>query len=586
MKRLQLLLFALLMLGGTFGANAQTQWFNPMDGEEPYICGRAWNTEIGKTYNRIPERFKATVSRSVWVLSQHTAGLIVRFATTSHNIKVRYVCTSSHYGGYNMSGIDHSGIDLYGKTVDGQVHWIGSHMGWSMNKDTTTITFSNLSTLSYRGLEYTLYLPNYNGVKHLEIGVDQKSDFKFIHESPERPIVVYGSSIIQGASPSRPGLAITNIVEREMEFPIINLGFSGSCMMEPAMFDMIGEINARAFVIDAIPNSHSLADTTIIARTINGVNKLRAKSDAPILLCENHPIPDSVIRKDVAEDYRKANTALHKAFKTLQSNGVKKLYYLHSGEIKFGEEYMIEGTHPNDFGCRAYADAYEKKLREMLPEDTPDPRYPPVTQRRDGFYEWRERHNEVVRRNKTTDPEILMIGNSITHFWGGEPKSSICNGGDSWKKLFGKHRVTNMGFGYDRIENVYWRIFHGELDECSPKHIFLMIGINNSADKTEDIAGGIARLACLIHQRQPGAQLHVFEILPARGREEKVKAVNQLLKEKLEQSAQVELLEVYDTFLMKDGTGKINTEYFKGDGVHPNAKGYDLLRKRVAKIIK
>ena len=142
-----------------------------------------------------------------------------------------------------------------------------------------------------------------------------------------------------------------------------------------------------------------------------------------------------------------------------------------------------------------------------------------------------------------------------------------------------------MGFGYDRIENVYWRIFHGELDDCKPKHIFLMIGVNNYADKAVDIAGGIVRLAKLISQRQSGAQLHVFEILPARGREEKIKAVNQLVKERLERSAQVELLEVYDTFLLKDGVGKINPEYFKGDGLHPNSKGYDLLRKRVKKSI-
>ena len=88
----------IIIVGLPAMANAQTKWMNPTDANEPYICGRAWNKEMGKSYNRLPQRFKATVPGRVWGNSTMTAGLTVRFATTSPNIAVKYVCTSRNYG--------------------------------------------------------------------------------------------------------------------------------------------------------------------------------------------------------------------------------------------------------------------------------------------------------------------------------------------------------------------------------------------------------------------------------------------------------------------------------------------------------
>lgn len=586
--KVRLLALLVFLFGVADMLPAQTKWMNPMDGDVPCISGRAWNVETGRTYNRLPERLKAVVPEKVWGNSTLTAGLSVRFATTSRNVSVRFVCANRHYGTYNMSGIDHSGVDLYGKTVDGESHWIASHMNWRQMGDTMTVSFPGLTLPSARGLEYTLYLPNYNGVKWLAVGVDSDSQFQFIPQSEERPVVFYGSSIIHGASPSRPGMSITNIVERETEYPVINLGFSGSAYMEQSVFDMLGEINARVFIIDPIPNSYSLPDSTITARAVAGVLTLRGKSNAPILLSECHPIPDSLFRGDVAARYRRANIALRRAYDELKAAGCDNLYYMHSSEIGIGEDDMIEGTHPNDLGCRAYAEAYKRKLREMLPEDTPDPRYPPVTQRRDGCYEWRLRHNDVIERNRTTNPEILMIGNSITNFWGGMPSCKVCYGGDTWRRLFGKRRVTNMGFGYDRIENVYWRIFHGELEGCSPKHIFLLIGINNYSDTEEDIAGGVVRLARLIRQRQPHARLHIIKLLPAKGKEEKIARVNALM-DRLWNDAADPLADITDltpSLVLGDGSGRVDPACFRGDGLHPNERGYERIARVLARKMK
>lgn len=498
-------------------AAAQTVAHSPLEGcgDEPFICGRAWNKELGMNFHRLPERYSGKVSKDVWKLSSDAAGLSLRFATNSKNIAIKYT-TAGPQGLLNMAWLNHSGVDLYATDANGSTHWVGNHMGWKLRGDTAIISFKDLNypVFPNQGAIFRLYLPPYNEIKWITVLTDTGSQFRFLRESAERPVVVYGSSIVHGASPSRPGLMFTNIVSRETGYPIVNLGFSGSALMEPSVFDFLSEIDARAYILDPMPNCTDMGEAEIVKRATEGVRKLRQHSAAPILMVEACIAQDWAFRKKLYDKYVAANKCFRKAYDQLVGEGVKGLFYLPAEELHFTEESMIEGTHPNDIGNRQYADAYEKKLREMLPEDAANPDFPPITQNRDGLYQWPERHNEVIRLNRTTDPEILMIGNSITNFWGGEPKS-LARGEKSWKSLFGKRRVVNMGFGWDVVANVYWRIFHGELADCKPRQICLMIGVNDiGSRKPEQIAEGVVALAALIRSRQPQARLHVLKLIP------------------------------------------------------------------------
>jgi len=74
-------------------------------------------------------------------------------------------------------------------------------------------------------------------------------------------------------------------------------------------------------------------------------------------------------------------------------------------------------------------------------------------------YDWNARHEAVKKRNRTVKPEYVMIGDSITHHWGGEPSGDGKNtGAGSWEKLFRPHTATNMGFGFDYVDNAYYRV--------------------------------------------------------------------------------------------------------------------------------
>ena len=113
----------------------------------------------------------------------------------------------------------------------------------------------------------------------------------------------------------------------------------------------------------------------------------------------------------------------------------------------------------------------------------------PVPKLENDSYDWWLRHEEVLSIKDSINPEIVLIGNSITLFWGGFPKLKYNDGSDrkpngpgAWESVFGKFRVLNLGFGWDRTQNVLWRFQNGELDGLSPRYVIIHIGTNNTSE--------------------------------------------------------------------------------------------------------
>ncbi len=207
----------------------------------------------------------------------------------------------------------------------------------------------------------------------------------------------------------------------------------------------------------------------------------------------------------------------------------------------------------------------------------------PVTQNRDSrIYNWQERHLEVLERNKQIKPEVVIIGDSIVHYWGGEPKAPLTRGAQSWSNCFAGISVENLGFGWDRTENVIWRIEHGELDGITPKVIIIMIGTNNTGLNTPaDIAAGIQAVCDAAHNKQPNAKILLLGILTRR--DEKpgqhiIENVNQLLAAHYSNMAYVTFRDFGSAFRNDDGTP--NVALF-ADGVHINAVGYEILAAKI-----
>lgn len=568
-----------------------TRWWNPQSSAFTVVEGQAWPKELQSPYDRLPARAEKSVREQVWGLSNQSAGLMIRFRANSPEIRIRYTVGGKHALPH-MPATGVSGVDLYAVSSDGDLRWCAGKYAFG---DTITYDFKNLApndNYHKKGREYRLYLPLYNSVKWLEIGTPEGTEFTPLAVRPEKPIVIYGTSIAQGACASRPGMAWTAILGRKMDRPLINLGFSGNGRLEPEVVDLIGEIDAKVYVLDCLPNltirpdsKLGLTKEEIKNRVLKTVTALRQKRpEVPIVLAEHAGYTDEAINPQSRHFYVEVNEVLKEAFATLKSQGIQNIYLIPKEEFGQTYESTVDGTHPTDVGMQQYADGYEKHLRTILHETSGTaPTTRPVTQMRElNNYDWEKRHSEILELNKKAAPSTVVIGNSITHFWGGLPKGPRATGEDSWTSTFGKSAV-NMGYGWDRIENVLWRIYHGELDGFSARQIFINIGTNNLGLSSDDeIVEGWKVLIEALKYRQPAAQIYMLGVYPRRQQEARVAALNQRLLQ-LTGQANVNFINPGKVFL--NAEGKIDESLFS-DGLHPNAKGYSLLGNAIKPFVK
>jgi lysophospholipase L1-like esterase len=205
----------------------------------------------------------------------------------------------------------------------------------------------------------------------------------------------------------------------------------------------------------------------------------------------------------------------------------------------------------------------------------------PVTQDRDhATYDWQKRHAQVLARHQEFQPDVVVFGDSIIHYWGGEPAAPKAWATQAWSNCFAGLKVSNLGFGWDRTENVLWRIEHGELTGINPKVIVIKIGTNNTAvdDAPADIAAGIAAVCVAAHQKQPAAKILLLGILPRHDekppRPAITEKVNTLLAARLAGMPWLTFRDFDSAFRGPDG---IPDPKLYSDGVHINAAGYDIL---------
>lgn len=564
-------------------------WWNPAENAFPVIEGRGWQTELAGFYDRLPAKAESLVRKDVWNLSKHSAGLYIKFETNAADIIVKYVpLNKNNFGMPHMPPTGVSGVDLY--AIDQSGKWVWAPGKYSFG-DTITYRFSNMEVdhqFKSRPNEFRLFLPLYNGVSWMQIGVPKNSSFRPMPLTNEKPVVVYGTSIAQGGCASRPGLAWTSILERKLDRPLINLGFSGNGRLEQPVIDLINEIDAQLYVLDCLPNmvkSGGFTDDELEKRITAAVKSIRSKHPVtPILLVEHSlssatEIIDTVRNKECEN----ANSVALKVFGNLLKEGIKNIYPLYNENIGLTTDATVDGVHPNDVGMELYADAYTKCIQSILREpEGPYSTMKPVVQTRDG-YDWRGRHEAIKALNKKNNSPNIILANSIVHFWGGEPVATRVSGRDSWDKYLAPLGVQNMGFGWDRIENVLWRVYHGALDGYTPKHVIVMIGTNNLQLNTdEEIIAGLRLLLTAIRLRQPETTVLLSGIFPRRDMEKRVTKINRAIAALANASTTVY---IDPGKMLLNTSGKIDEKLFS-DGLHPNAEGYNKLAPLIAGYLK
>ncbi len=326
------------------------------------VEGRGW-TNTQSFYDRLPAKAEGVVRQPVWDLARNSAGMCVRFVTDATTIRARWALTESWLYLPNMTAIGKSGLDLYVKTETG---WRWLAVGQPSAQSNAVKLVENLRPGKR---EYLLYLPLYNGTKFVELGI---APTNVIEKAPawgageRKPMVFYGTSILQGASASRPGMVHSAMLQRKFNWPVINLGFSGNGKMEPEMAALLAELDPSVYVLDCLPN---MVASEIKERVEPFVKTLRAAHpDVPIVLVEDRTLQDSFLIAGRMEWYHlKDRAELKAAYAGLQKDGVKNLFYI-PGEHLLGDdgEGSTDGSHPNDLGFMRQTEIFAKVLEPLL----------------------------------------------------------------------------------------------------------------------------------------------------------------------------------------------------------------------------
>lgn len=339
------------------------------------VEGQGW-TDTKAPFDRLPAKAEGKVRDAVWNLSRQSAGLCVRFVSNAPDIHARWTVTSSNLAMPHMPATGVSGVDLYMRSLDDrQWRWVA--VGQPKSPMNVVQLAANLPRVEK---EFLLYLPLYNGVSSVEIGVPKES---MIGKGPayrpgrQRPIVFYGTSITQGGCASRPGMVHTAILQRRLDCPVINLGFSGNGRMEKEVVELMAELDAAVFVIDCLPNMDGKA---VAERTEPLVQQLRtARPQTPILLVEDRYYADAWINSSRKQRNDENHAAFWEAYQRLLAAGVGGVHYLPGARLLGTDaEDTVDGSHPTDLGFLRQANAFEPALRTLLPTPLSDKERQPL----------------------------------------------------------------------------------------------------------------------------------------------------------------------------------------------------------------
>lgn len=339
----------LLLLPGAATAKGNGLRYHSLDGM-PLLGTLVPDASV--PYTRLPDSLRNVARKAVWDLGQNSAGLALRFRSDAKDINLRWVSADTSYMSH-MAPSGSRGLDLYVLGDDSVWTTLGCARP---NRHRTRSDAEVMRNMEPRMREYMLYLSLYNGVDSVEIGVDSAASvLPPAVDLPRagKPIVMYGTSILQGACASRPGMAHTNMVMRELQHEVINLGFSGNALLDPEIARFMAQADAAIYVIDATTNC---SPATIDERMANFIGILRsAHPHTPILVVESPIFPASRFNTRLRETIEDKNRRLKAIYTRLKANDAN-LYYFEGADVLAGDnEATVDNTHFTDKGFASYA---------------------------------------------------------------------------------------------------------------------------------------------------------------------------------------------------------------------------------------
>ncbi len=312
-------------------------------------------------YHRMDYEVGKSVSEHIHNLNRCTAGGRLRFKTNSSYIAIYNDYTIKGIGkSSHMTTVAASGFDVY-FIEDGIAKFFRIlPPPYDFGDDYETVVDFGSS----EEREIMIHFPLYNGSKKLYVGLQEQayikpgSKYKY-----EKPIVFYGSSITQGGSVTRPGIAYENHVSRYFDTDFTNLGFSGNCKGEDTMAEYIAKLDMSIFVYDY---DHNAPNAEYLQNTHERFFKIfrKYKADTPVIFMSK---TDRRVLKNEIQSILVTRDIVRQTYENAVNAGDKNVYYIDGQtifDLTVGYDCTVDSCHPNDLGHYSMALAVIKVIEE------------------------------------------------------------------------------------------------------------------------------------------------------------------------------------------------------------------------------
>ncbi len=287
-----------------------------------------------------------------------TAGMAVLFKTNSKSISIlpKY---GEIYRPLNATDFAYVGFDLY-IMKDGKWTWAGAKCASDKDKDKPVTIVNNMDGSTH---ECLLYLPIYSELYSVKIGVEAGSSIEKIESPFKGRIGIFGSSFTQGVSCSRAGMSYPMQLQRMTGYQMLSIAASGNCKMQPYFADVICAYDFDAFIFDSFSNP----DAKMISERLEPfIKKIRAA----------HPTEPLIFQQTIYRENRNFDTAIAKREQDKQEMAAKlmkemckkypNVYFIQTNACDSKHEATVDGTHPDDYGYRLWAESIAKPVVKIL----------------------------------------------------------------------------------------------------------------------------------------------------------------------------------------------------------------------------
>ncbi len=295
--------------------------------------GLPWLGENVPELWRLPKSSKVSVPKAVWNRAVAPDGGRIRLTCNSTRLAIRVQATQ-----------EHKKPCVFDTFVNGEY-------ARSVNAAGT----QRLDLVCFEGKErnwkdITIYLPHNQEARIFAVGLDADAELKTPPAfTLNRPIVCYGSSVLQGTGAAHPSKTYPAALARRLNLDFVNLGFGGAGKAEADVVALVNQLDACCYLFD-LGKSYGAPTPERYNRMLDTIRA--SHPEAPIFCVT--PIYSTKEEADPA--YKKRSEDLRTIMRqaaTERRQAGDHLVFVFEGLELFGaaDKHMFaDPLHPNDDG--------------------------------------------------------------------------------------------------------------------------------------------------------------------------------------------------------------------------------------------